>query len=458
MKRRVVLLGLVALVLGLAVAACGGGDDEAATEPPIGEETGAPADTGAPAETGAAAAPSEDVSGDISIMGIWVGEEQASFEAVLDGFREQFPNVNVRYDPAGDELVTVLSTAIEGGNPPDLAAPAQPGFIADLAERGELVPIDFAAEVIQENFGDNGIALGSVEDTLYSLFYKANNKSTVWYNVPVFEDAGVEPPATWQDFLAAGQTILASGVPAYSIGGSDGWTLTDLFENIYIRTAGPDLYDQLSRHEIPWTDQSVKDALAVMAEIFSDTENIAGGTQGALQTDFPTSVTQVFADPPKAAQVIEADFVAGEILASTEAAPETGFNVYDFPSIEDSPPATIVAGNFVVLLDDNPAARALLEYLASPEAAEIWAERGGFSSPNVNVDPSVYPDPITQATASALAEAEVSRFDLSDLQPGEFGGTVGQGLFKLFQDFLRNPDDIDGITQQMEDAAAQAYG
>jgi ABC-type glycerol-3-phosphate transport system substrate-binding protein len=111
-----------------------------------------------------------------------------------------------------------------------------------------------------------------------------------------------------------------------------------------------------------------------------------------------------------------------------------------------------------VLFTENEAAQALIEYLATPEAAQVWAERGGFSSPNQNLDPSVYPDEITRATASALAEAEVFRFDLSDLQPAAFGGTVGQGLFKLFQDFLRNPDDAEGIAQQMEQAASRAFG
>ena len=93
-----------------------------------------------------------------------------------------------------------------------------------------------------------------------------------------FADAGVEAPDTWDDFLEAANTLSASGVPAYSIGGADGWTLTDLFENIYLRTAGPEMYDQLSRHEIPWTDQSVKDALTEMAKIVGDPDNIVGGT------------------------------------------------------------------------------------------------------------------------------------------------------------------------------------
>ena len=63
-----------------------------------------------------------------------------------------------------------------------------------------------------------------------------------------------------------------------------------------------------------------------------------------------------------------------------------------------------------------------------------------------------------ETTATAIAEAEEFRFDMSDLQPSEFGSTEGQGLWKIFQDFVANPDDIDGTAQQLETAAAAAYG
>jgi alpha-glucoside transport system substrate-binding protein len=438
MRRRFVYFALAAL-LALLAAACGGGSSESSG-------------------TGTAGGANQDISGSISLMGIWVGTEQQSIQAVLDGFKEKYPNVDVKYNAAGDNIVTVLATAVQGGNPPDLATIAQPGTIAEYAKGGKLQPIDFAKDTVSENFGQSIVDLGTVDGKLYSFLFKGANKSTVWYNVPVFKDAGVEPPTTWDEFLQDAQTLKASGVPAYSIGGADGWTLTDLFENIYIRTAGPEMYDKLATHEIPWTDQSVKDALTEMAKVVGDTDNIAGGKQGALQTDFPTSVTQVFADPPKAAMVIEADFVAGEIVNSTKAQPETGFNEFTFPSINDSPAAVVGGGDQVVMFKDSPAAEALVEYLASPEAAAIWVKRGGFSSPNKNVDENDYPDPILRATATALASAESFRFDLSDLQPSAFGGTVGQGLFKLFQDFLANPNDVDGIAQQMEDAAQKAYG
>ena len=163
------------------------------------------------------------------------------------------------------------------------------------------------------NFGQSWIDLGTVDGKLYGLTFKAANKSTVWYNVPAFTDAGVTPPTTWDELTTDAGTLQSSGIPAYSIGGADGWTLTDLFENIYLRQAGPDKYDQLSTHEIPWTDQSVKDALTTMAKVVGDTQNIAGGTSGALEADFPKSVTQVFSDPPKAAMVFEGDFVGGVI-------------------------------------------------------------------------------------------------------------------------------------------------
>ncbi|HET9213617.1 MAG TPA: ABC transporter substrate-binding protein, partial [Gaiellaceae bacterium] len=387
----------------------------------------------------------------------WTGPEQEAFQAVLDGFTEQNPDVTVNYTSAGDQLPTQLSTAVEGGNPPDVAVLPQPGLMTDFAEQGALQPIDFAAGDIEENFGESVVDLGTVDGTLYGFLYKAANKSLVWYNVQAFSDAGVEPAEDWEGFLENAGTLSASGVPAYSIGGADGWTLTDLFENIYLRTAGPEMYDQLAAHEIPWTDQSVKDALTEMAEIVGDEQNIAGGTQGALQTDFPTSVTQVFADPPAAAQVMEGDFVAGVITDSTDAAAGEGFDVFKFPAIGDSGDVVVGGGDTVVMFTDSPAAQAFIQYLTTPEAAQIWAERGGFASLNRNLDPSVYPDEITQTTAGALSETEVFRFDLSDLQPAAFGGTVGQGLFKLFQDFIRNPDDVDGITQQMEDAAAQAF-
>ena len=89
--------------------------------------------------------------------------------------------------------------------------------------------------------------------------------------MPAFKTAGVKPPVTWTQLLADAKTIKASGTPAYSIGGSDGWTLTDMFENIYLRTFGPAKYEALSAHKIKWTDPSVATALKTMGQVLGDT-------------------------------------------------------------------------------------------------------------------------------------------------------------------------------------------
>ncbi len=195
-----------------------------------------------------------------------------------------------------------------------------------------------------------------------------------------------------------------------------------------------------------------------MARIVGDRGNIVGGTSGALEADFPTSVTNAFKENPDGAMVLEGDFVESVITDSTPSEPETGFNVFDFPSIDGSPPSVVGGGDTIIMFDDSPAARALIEYLATPEAAEIWAQRGGYSSPNQNVDENAYEDPLLRQTATALADAETFRFDLSDLQPAAFGSTEGSGMWGLFQELLSNPTQIQPIAQQLEAAAVAAYG
>jgi alpha-glucoside transport system substrate-binding protein len=398
-----------------------------------------------------------NVKGNISIVGIWVAQEQKHFQAVIDAFNKQYPNVHVKYNPAGDNTPTVLSTALAGGRPPDLASVGQPGLVAQFQKQGKLKDLEFARPDIEANYSPDFVKLGEIGGKLYSMIPKAANKSTVWYNTQAFKNAGVSPPKTWDEFLTAAKTLKASGTPAYSLGAADGWTNTDLFENIYIRQAGVAKYDQLSKHQIKWTDPSVKAALTEVGKIFSDTSNIVGGTSGALQTDFPTSVSKVFIDPPKAAMEIEGDFTPGVVAGKTTLKPGTGYNVFDFPSVNGSAPTVVAGGDSLIMFHDSPAAEAFIKFMASPEAPKVWVSFGGVSSPNKNLPASAYPDPVTRAAAIELAQAKTSRFDMSDLAPASFGGTAGQGEWKILQDFLSHPSNVDGTASQLEAAAAKAF-
>jgi alpha-glucoside transport system substrate-binding protein len=399
-----------------------------------------------------APAKKQAVSGTVTMLAVWTGAEGASFKAVLDGFKKKYPDVTVKYKSATDPAAA-LSTAIQGGNPPNLAALPNPGLMKDFANRKAIKPITFAKSTVTKNYSKDWVNFGSVNGRLYGVFFKGANKSTVWYNVHSFKNAGVKPPKSWSSLLSAAKTLRASGQVAYSIGGADGWTLTDLFENLYLRAAGPTKYDQLTTHALKWTDPSVKSTLKLMAQVLSDKSNIAGNP---LQTDFPASVTNVFQpSKPKAAMVFEGDFVPGVAAGQTKAKAKTDYNVFPFPSVNGKGGDYVVGGGDVVtMFKDTPASRALITYLASPEAATIWAKRGGFSSPNKNVKSSAYSDDITRSTATALAKASTFRFDMSDLAPQAFGS---QDEFADMQAFLKNPSDINGTARKLEKDASAAY-
>jgi alpha-glucoside transport system substrate-binding protein len=332
---------------------------------------------------------------------------------------------------------------------------AQPGLVKQFATRGVLKPISYARPTLAANFTQTWLKLGTFNGKLYGFVFKASNKSTVWYSIRAFRQAGVKPPATDAQLLARARTIRLSGIPPYSIGGADGWTLTDLFENIYLRQAGATKYAQLSAHKIKWTDKSVTAALVSMRQVIGNSADLVGGRSGALQTDFPTSVNNVFQNPPKGAMVLEGDFVPG--VATVKARAGVDYDEFPFPSINGSKPSVEIGGDTIVAFRDTPAIRAFVRFLATSEAAAAWAKSGGFATGNTKLSPSVYPNAITRKTASAITAAKQVVFDMSDQQPSSFGATVGQGEWGIFQTFLSNPSNVSGVQRQLEAAATAAY-
>ncbi|WP_193509188.1 ABC transporter substrate-binding protein [Cryobacterium sp. BB736] len=396
-----------------------------------------------------------DFSGEtLEVSGAWSGAEQENFEAVLAQFEED-TGATVNYTSFGDQAATTLGTQIEGGSPPNVALLAQPALLQSLARDGNLIPLsDDARAAVEDNYSESWIDLGTVDGELYGVWFKGSNKSTVWYNADLYDQAGAEVPDNWDSFLEQLQVISDSGFAGISIGADVGWPLTDWFENVYLRTAGGDMYDQLTNHEIPWTDPSVAEALEVLAELFG---NQALYQEGAVQRTFDDSVTQVFGADPQAATVYEGDFVAGNIADDGNSVVGENALFYDFPAVNDSEPAVVGGGDVAVALVDDEVTDALMQFLATPEAAEIWVPNGGLTSPNSNVDTSLYPDDISRQIAEALTGAETFRFDMSDLTPSAFGGTPGQGFWQIMISFLQDPSDIPGTQQALEDAAVAAY-
>jgi alpha-glucoside transport system substrate-binding protein len=117
----------------------------------------------------------------------------------------------------------------------------------------------------------------------------------------------------------------------------------------------------------------------------------------------------------------------------------------------------VSGGDTFVALTSEPGAAALLRFLASSEAASIWARAGGFVSPNRQVALGDYPDDTTRRIADELVNAENVRFDLSDLMPTALGGIRGDGFWRAMQDYLADPTRIDQILADLEADAVAAY-
>lgn len=439
-RRKMLVPVAVMATAGLALAGCGGGDSTS-------ETTGG---SGAESDTGS----ESDFSGvTLEVEGAWSGAEQENFQEVLAQFEDD-TGATVNYTSFGDKASTTLGTQIEGGNPPDVALISQPALLQQLAQSGDLQALsEETGEVVADNYSQNWIDLATVDGDQYGVWFKASNKSTVWYNTDIYDQAGASVPETWDDFMDQLELINDSGYAGISIGADVGWPITDWFENVYLRTAGPDRYDQLTDHEIPWTDDSVADALDVMAELFSS--DVV--EDGAAQRTFPESVTEVFGAEPNAGTVYEGDFVAGNITDDGNSTVGENALFYDFPAIEGSEPAVVGGGDIATAFNDDDATEALMQFFASPDAPEIWIPEGGLTSPNKSVDTSLYPDDVSRQIAESLIDAETFRFDMSDLAPSAFGATEGQGEWQIMIEFLQDPSDIEATQQALEDAAAEAY-
>ncbi|MEU4154015.1 ABC transporter substrate-binding protein [Streptomyces sp. NPDC026659] len=439
MRRRTTLLtGCTALVLALGATACGG-------DKPVAAGGGDKALTG---QT-------------VTVAGVWSGSEQKNFQKVLDAFTAK-TGAKTQFTSTGDNVSTVVGSKIEGGNAPDVVMVPQVGVLQQFAQKGWLTPLSATTEKsVDSGFAPVWKKYGSVDGTLYGLYFKAAHKSTVWYSPDALDQAGVKPPTTYADLLKAGHTVSDSGLAAFAVAGQDGWTLTDWFENIYLSQAGPEKYDALAAHKLKWTDASVVKALTTLGTLFKDKQLIAGGSKEALNTDFPGSVEKVFGPKPQAGMVYEGDFVAGVAHDQFHRTIGKDANFFPFPAVDGGTAPVVSGGDAAVVLKDGKNAKAgmkLLEYLATPEAAAVWAKAGGFLSPNKNLDLAAYGDDVTRATAKSLVGAGDSvRFDMSDQAPAAFGGTKGAGEWKILQDFLRDPSDAKGTAAKLESAAAKAY-
>jgi alpha-glucoside transport system substrate-binding protein len=450
MRRAISRLALVALAVVLSVALACGGDGDGESTPAAGGTAGT-APAGGQAATGR-------IGGTVSVLATWGGAEQEAFLAMVKPFEDR-TGVRVQYEGTRD-LNAVLTTRVQGGNPPDAAILPGPGQMAEYARAGRLIDLGGVLDMsqVRDQYSEQWLRLAQVDNKQVGIFVKAALKGPIWYNTRAFPQVNSgQPPRTWDELMALSRRIADSGTTPWCValgsGAASGWPGTDWLEDIVLRQAGPEKYDQWAQGQLKWTSPEIKRAWETWGQIVGDQRMAFGGRQYILATNFQETGNPLFTSPPGCYMVHQGSFFT-EFLSTNNRRPGTDFNFFPFPDIDPRYAGSLeVAGDLLGMFRDTPQARALMQYLTTPEAQEIWVRRGGAISPNRRVSLDAYPDPVSQQLAQTLLDARAPKFDASDLMPE----AMNAAFWKAVLDFVQNPSNLDRILADLDRVQMDAY-
>jgi alpha-glucoside transport system substrate-binding protein len=461
--------GFVAVALSILLAACGSPAAPAATTAP--SATTAPATTEAPttteeatteatsettteatteatAESTAAATTDAAASGGagvlaralagefrgstVSAMGPFVDADAVKFEEMVKVF-EDATGIDVQYEGT-KEFEATIGTRVDAGDAPDVADFPQPGLLARFAREGKIVDLNpyLDMEALQANYSQSWLDMATMEGNdgpiMAGVWERVNGKSLVWYPKRAFDAAGYAVPTTWDELVALQDEIRADGDTPWCIGiesgAATGWPATDWMEEFMLRTTTPENYDRWVAGELPFSSPEVTKAAEEMAKIWTTEGNVYGGAQAIATTAFGNSPAPMFEDPPKCWLHKQGNFITTFFPADATAGVD-----YDFFYLPGLDPAygnpVLVAGDIWAAFSDKPEAIALLEWFTQGEHLRPWMAAGGAIAPHRDADLSWYGNDTERKIGQIIQDADIVRFDASDVMPG----AVGAGSF-----------------------------
>ncbi|HVM51804.1 MAG TPA: ABC transporter substrate-binding protein [Acidimicrobiales bacterium] len=415
------LIPLVAL--SLVAAACGDDDDDG----------------------GGGASGGGSNTGRVNLLSAVEPEEAEAVQAIFDELINADADYTAEIESSGN-FEEQFQIRAQGGTL-DVAAVPQPGAIPALADAGHIVALEdlgFDIGALNDTFGESFVALGEYNGKHYGIPTNINLKSMVWYPKDDFDAAGYEVPESWDDLIALSDQIIADGSTPWCIGfeseGATGWPATDWMEDIMLRTAGPDVYDQWVAHEIPFDDDAVVNAANTFGEILFADGYVLGGASATADIAFGDAPLPMFDDPPKCWLHRQASFINSFFPSDAEAGVD--YDWFPLPPIDQE--GILFAGELTVV-GTNGNRPEVIDFLEKFMAEEVQCDMGGVVgssriSPNVNVGGDCYANQILADAAEVLTDAlekNTGRFDASDLMPSEVGaGSFWTGMI----DFVRGKD------------------
>lgn len=198
-----ILAMLLALCMVFALCACGS-SAPAATEAPA----EAPAEV--PAEAPAAAA--DEITLDVIICEYgpntreWFLGSGMNGTNFVDKFESENPGVKLNLEVVSwNDVYTVVDTRIASGQAPDIL---NIDVFANYANDGLLEPVSqYCPDELFNDFFPSFIDNSVIDGVCWAVPDLASARA-LYYNVDMFNEMGIEPPATWAELEDVCQTIL----------------------------------------------------------------------------------------------------------------------------------------------------------------------------------------------------------------------------------------------------------
>jgi raffinose/stachyose/melibiose transport system substrate-binding protein len=378
---------LLIILVALVVAACAP-DEAPGPAPSSGEQEQAPAAE----EQAAAEAPA--ASGEKVTLTIesWRNDDLKIWEDVLiPAFNEKYPDIEVVFSPtAPADYNAALNAKLEGGTAGDLITCRPFDQSLGLYNAGYLTPLNDLPGM--DNFGDVAKSAWVTDDG--STVFCVPMASVIHgflYNADIFNELGLEEPATEAEFFDVLEAIKADGsYDPMSMGTADQWESATMgFQNI-----GPNY----------WKGEEGRLGLIAGTEKFTDPQYVAVWDQLAQWGPYLASgyEAQGYPDSQNLFSLGRAAiYPAGSwdiALFNDQAEFELGAFLPPLPEGADT---CYISDHTDIAMGMNPktehaeAARAFLEWMTTAEFAELYANQlpGFFSLSNHSVKLS---DPVAQ--------------------------------------------------------------
>ncbi|QHQ61011.1 extracellular solute-binding protein [Anaerocolumna sedimenticola] len=338
MKKRLLSIFLIVAMVAVMITGCGKKTETSTNE----TNTNTGTDTAA-ADTSAETAGTTD-SGDkqvakkIKILSIWA-EDKDNGKLITDLTKKYIAEVNPNFEyefelVSADNLKQKISTLVASDDLPDVFVYESGKPIVELIEAGKLLDVGKALEDlgVADMLDEGAVSLLktlSGTDELYDLPLGMNVEG-FWYNKALFEQAGVEVPATWEDFEAACAKLQAAGIQPLTAGGADKWPLTRLINAYVMRSMGVDAMQKAANGEAKYTDPGYVAAAQKLQDLAA--KGYFG--EGVTTVDQNTAGNMLLSG--EAAMFYNGSWFTEALTADTNPAGADGIGFFNIPVVDET--------------------------------------------------------------------------------------------------------------------------